>query len=409
MKYLAILLLCVCFSSFAADQKKTISSTLTHVTVFLEGAQINRKSSTSLARGKTILTLKNLSPFIDRNSIRVKGEGAFMVLSVNHRINYIKDASTPADTSELNNQVEKLSTQLAAEESQLTVLQKKVGFMSANEHVISSQAVTSPADFKLMKQTFYTEYEQLQKLILNKQKEIRAIVSKVKALDKQIKTLATEKGTPNSEITITVLAQGNTQASFTIDYYVAGAGWFPSYDLRTENINTPVKLFYKANIYQNTKVDWKNVTLTLSNASPSESADLPILQPYYLAFSNYRNQFLNPSYQSNARYNPSVRKVTGTVKDEHGETVPFAAVMVAGTTIGVSTDFDGQFSLSIPEGAKEIQVSFVGYVTKRAVISSSRMYIVLEEETATLDEVVISEGKNKKRTTSSLWHKQRRI
>lgn len=56
--------------------------------------------------------------------------------------------------------------------------------------------------------------------------------------------------------------------------------------------------------------------------------------------------------------------VSGNVKDSSGEPVIGASVLVKGTTNGVITDFDGNFSLANVEDGAEIEVSYIGYVTQ---------------------------------------------
>ena len=53
---------------------------------------------------------------------------------------------------------------------------------------------------------------------------------------------------------------------------------------RQDDVKDPVKLFYKANVYQNSGVSWNKVKITLSTGNPTEGAQAPILNPWYLAF-----------------------------------------------------------------------------------------------------------------------------
>ena len=58
-------------------------------------------------------------------------------------------------------------------------------------------------------------------------------------------------------------------------------------------------------------------------------------------------------------------KVTGTVKDQYGEAIIGANVVVKGTTVGI-TDIDGNYTLDVPSGAS-LQVSYIGYLTQDVV------------------------------------------
>ncbi len=94
------------------------------------------------------------------------------------------------------------------------------------------------------------------------------------------------------------------------------------------------------------------------------------------------------------------KKITGKVSDISGAPVPGATVVVAGTTVGTIADIDGNFSLSIPTGAKTLLVSFVGMNPKEIPIGNSSSFrVVLEESTIGVEEVVIvGYGTQKKET-----------
>lgn len=80
--------------------------------------------------------------------------------------------------------------------------------------------------------------------------------------------------------------------------------------------------------------------------------------------------------------------VTGTVTDETGEPLIGASVVVPGSTIGASTDIDGNFKLNVAQG-KKIRVSYVGYVTQEVTVKGNNLKIVLKEDNELLDEVVV--------------------
>lgn len=92
--------------------------------------------------------------------------------------------------------------------------------------------------------------------------------------------------------------------------------------------------------------------------------------------------------------------ISGTVKDqETGELLIGATVRVQGTTVGTSTDIDGNFQLSLPEGKDSLVVSYIGYQTKSVALDGrSNIEILLAMEGNELDEVVVvGYGRQKKR------------
>ncbi|TYA92386.1 TonB-dependent receptor [Seonamhaeicola marinus] len=82
-------------------------------------------------------------------------------------------------------------------------------------------------------------------------------------------------------------------------------------------------------------------------------------------------------------------KVTGTVSDTSGQPLPGASVLEKGTSNGAQTDFDGNYTIEVEPGAILV-VSYLGYVSKEVSLSSgNKLDIVLREDVAALDEVIV--------------------
>ena len=82
------------------------------------------------------------------------------------------------------------------------------------------------------------------------------------------------------------------------------------------------------------------------------------------------------------------KKITGTVVDSQGPIIG-ASVVVKGTSNGIATDFDGNFTLNVNQG-ETIQISYIGYLTKEFKVDGRAHYdITLEEDKKMLDEVVV--------------------
>lgn len=85
-----------------------------------------------------------------------------------------------------------------------------------------------------------------------------------------------------------------------------------------------------------------------------------------------------------------VRKIEGTIKDEFDEGVIGAAVRVSGTTTGTITDFDGKYTIDVPNDAKQLEFSFLGYETQLVTIDNKKVINVkLKPMTFDMDELVV--------------------
>lgn len=83
------------------------------------------------------------------------------------------------------------------------------------------------------------------------------------------------------------------------------------------------------------------------------------------------------------------KRISGTVVDSNGEPVTGATVVVKGTTVGVSTDGDGKYSISVPQAAKTLVISLIGSKNKEVAVGEN-LKIVLESDSKSLDEVVVT-------------------
>lgn len=82
--------------------------------------------------------------------------------------------------------------------------------------------------------------------------------------------------------------------------------------------------------------------------------------------------------------------VSGSVSDNEGSVIPGVNVLVKGTTIGVVTDAQGNYTLAAPSGESVLVFSFIGYVTKEVAINNQAVVNVqLEADVKTLNEVVV--------------------
>lgn len=86
-------------------------------------------------------------------------------------------------------------------------------------------------------------------------------------------------------------------------------------------------------------------------------------------------------------------RVTGVVKDEKGEPLPGVTILIKGTTLGTSTDIDGKYALTLPEGQHTLLCSMVGMETKEMSFTATKdleLSIVLKYDVSEMDEVVVT-------------------
>jgi uncharacterized protein (TIGR02231 family) len=286
MKILAIIMM-LTISGIAdayADNEKEIRAAIKHVTVYPDRAQVTHEASVELPAGKSLLRLGSLSPYIDAQSIQVKGTGAFVIISVNQQNNYLENLEDLPEVKTIRSQIESLQLKVEDEKTAVTVLQEKEAFLVANRAVPAKEGGFSAEQLKSFMDLYTNNMDQVKNTILKKNRLIKDYEKQIAALQKQIADKFGKQQLPSGEITVAVSCEKPVNGKMSFSYVVRNAGWYPSYDIRVDDITKPVTMYYKANVFQNTGVSWKDVRLSFSNATPWIAGDVPALDTWFIDY-----------------------------------------------------------------------------------------------------------------------------
>jgi uncharacterized protein (TIGR02231 family) len=121
---------------------------------------------------------------------------------------------------------------------------------------------------------------------LKKQRLIKDYNKEIAALQKQVNDKLGKQQLPSGEILVSVSSEKQVPGKLNFSYVVSNAGWYPSYDIRVDDIKNPVSIFYKANVFQNSGVEWKDVKMSFSNATPWVAGDIPVMNPWFVDYYN---------------------------------------------------------------------------------------------------------------------------
>jgi len=381
------LLFFACTTSFSQNFKeKELKTDIKEVTVFLSGAQIFETGTTTVLSGNSILKVKGLSPFIDEKSVQVKGQGDFTILSVNHKLNYLDVLKKDSKTDSLKKLIDGIDLFVLKERGHLAVLQEKQTILDENRKLGTQTTSVTVVQIKQALDFYEAEVSKIKEDEIKTNSAIEAKKKERIKFEQQLKELNELKPLPTSEIEIRVNADVPVIAKLTMTYLVSNAGWYPKYDIRVHSIKAPLELTYKAEVFQNTGVDWKNVKLRFSNGDPNQSGVVPELNMWNLNFA--RNTVFEKSGYSIS--SAQVRTVKGTVISEEGEPLPGVNVVVKGTTVGTVTDGQGNYSLTLPNDASTLNFSFIGMKTEDVPINRPDINLQLKSDVAHLQEVVVS-------------------
>ncbi|NEU07365.1 mucoidy inhibitor MuiA family protein [Flavihumibacter sp. R14] len=382
----------LCLPGVHAQEKSIITdSKIDRVIVFLQGAQLERSGRTSLPAGTSSIVFKGLSPEIEEQSIQVKGEGNFTILSVRRQSNFIDDHTLTDELVTLHEQNRVLYDKTRIAEDQILILKKEEEMLASNQNVgnagsgLDINKLRLALDFQKSRLTD----NKFQQIRLGR--ELGTLRDQARKLSAQIGELSGESKKTTSDIVVTVSAKAPAEARLTFSYLVKNATWYPGYDLRASGLNKPIDLVYRANVSQQSGEEWKDVNLVLSSGNPSRSGNRPELKVYQVGYNIVRY-----------RAGENITKVFGRIKDSaDGSSLPGVSIRVRGTSIGSVSDASGNYSIQIPSPDAILEYKYIGYEFAERLANSAQINVDLTASQQTLSEVVVT-GYAQKRISGEL-------
>lgn len=286
MKKFIILLL---FPALIYAQKPIFTTAkVKGATVYFNSAEISQSTSAVLPKGTSEIVIKNVADYLNENTVQIGAPSTVTVLSVQFTNNYISeyeiDENAPAikKVRDSINLVEKEMLRINnAKDSEA----KTIELLDKNHQVNGINSGLSVAE--LMKMVDYykakrTEVSNAYDALEEKVKNLNIVLSRLKN-KLEINTQKEEK-TSKGKLVLQIMNEVAGNVDFSINYLTANANWKPFYDLRANSISEPIEMMYKAQVVQNTGIDWKQVKLTLSSGNPNQNNQAPILSSWFLRY-----------------------------------------------------------------------------------------------------------------------------
>ncbi|CAH0995350.1 hypothetical protein EMA8858_01471 [Emticicia aquatica] len=274
---LGALLLGFNFPIFSQSQVRTDAENQ-HITVFLNRAQIDARIKTSVQSGTTKLIIGNIATTADPNSIQIGGKGEVVIMGVKFKQNYLGNKKR----SVLEDSLKITKSELEVVDVLVKVAENERSMLMANSNVKNEKDGVTPEDLKEMMDFFRTKLTEIGTRQMQLVRQSKDLQDKINCFQQQLNSQGTNVNQPAGEIELTVTAKANAIIELNLTYIANGAGWSPIYDIRAKDIKSNIDLAYRANVFQNTGIDWKNVKLTLSTANPAEGGTKPELSAQFV-------------------------------------------------------------------------------------------------------------------------------
>ena len=355
---LSIILFCAT-TSFAQNKQKV---NIEHATVFLNGAELYSTAKINLPQGESEILFTNVAGNVNQQSMTIGADNQVVVQSANFQNNYLQDGVASPTVKAMEDSLDKLNENFDGLKTKITIVTEQLLVLSENKKIGGQNTGLSVAELQKMMDLIGSKMGSLLQDKNKFAKEQTKLTERIEKLKQQIEEEKNKGFQPGGQLLVKFYAPKSTSTNIKLSYVVPSAGWQPTYDIRVDELNKPVNLFYKANIFQNSGVKWDNVQLTLSTGNPSEGANAPELQPWRLSF---YQPVQNYGYM-NSKAPAAPMAVAGARYKEESLSASDASSATMNDYVqvdnsGIATSFDIDLPYTIPCDGKQQLVAIKTY------------------------------------------------
>ena len=323
IKLILILTALISFTSFS---QKDIKSTVNEAIIFSNNAQITRYKTINLKPGENDIRFVGLEKSINQRSIQISGNEDVTVVSNTYQVINAPESDKPKELVKLEDSLAKLQRRITLNKNLLVNYRAEKAIILENRKVKGNNSSLVIEDLSDLTEFYRSNLQKLDVLMYDLS-ILNSKLNKQKGLLNQKKHKIGYNSRMGS-ISVKILANTKKSVMIKISYIANNVGWTPFYVIKSEGIDSKVKVSTKANIHQNTGVTWNNVKLKLSTSNPLHHGVLPTVHPWVLRFKaerkkyrsvnspnfNNRNAQLNSTYSLSSTYTKSNRSMASFTK-----------------------------------------------------------------------------------------------
>lgn len=268
------------------EKEQKVITEIKSAIIYLDGAEIHRSKKVSLEKGRTKVIFTGLSPKFKPNNIQVTTTNNIELLAISHRIDYLTNVKEKPRVQQLKDSLDLINQNNIAFNNEKDAYNIEKEMMLQNKSIGGTNTGVSIAELKLAADLFRSRIMEINKSIAKIDRGINQNNLVITRINNELYQANAKTTYSRGEITLLLNTDIAATTDIELKYLVSNAGWTPSYDIRAEDINQPIKLEYKAFVYNNTDIDWNNINFKLSTADPNLSATQPNLTPWYLNYND---------------------------------------------------------------------------------------------------------------------------
>jgi uncharacterized protein (TIGR02231 family) len=290
----SIAVLATTLVSFGQQQPIVISPKVQDVTVYLSGAEIRFQEAVALKRGENTIIFRGLSHSLIENSTHVTTGASTELVSVSTQSEELLPEEISAKVRSLKDSVAGIEERIVLINNQLDAYDMEKKTLAQNQHIGGAQTGVSLIELNKAAEFFRDRTLKINNALTSLHKELKLLNALLLRKTEELNREQRRVNTIRYAVEVIVNSKTDQTVDLTVRHLVADASWEASYDIVATDIGKPVTLRYKAEVYNNTGIDWHDVNLTLSTGDISVDASRPYLTAWVLNYTSTANEgFLN--------------------------------------------------------------------------------------------------------------------
>ncbi len=349
MKTSTFLFIMTLFSFFAKAQTHRLQAKaeIKNVTVFLDKAQVGNRVNCTLNAGVNEVEIKNLPAGLYPKSIQVTGKGDYVLLGVQHKINYLNPTKKGEDIQALEDSVVSLSNQINLLRALIDVYTEEEKMILANQSLKGNDATLKALELEDMADFYRERLTDIRKTQLTNAIHTNKLQTEWNKYNQQLAIAKSEYNKPSSDVIVKLSSKVAQNIQLNLEYITGSARWYPMYDIRTKDQGKEVQVAYKAQVVQETGLNWENVKLKLSTTNPSIDGTKPTLNKWTLDFYEPVPRAYEKEYKKSRRAEMSLSSAPA-MEMSADSTGAIEASSSADYTEVVQTSLFAEFDIAIP-------------------------------------------------------------